>query len=193
MRAGVPKAFPLSPLLISVTMDDFPQCYHQGETFYLPATSNSMRLEQTRTRQKPSSSHISTRSAADVATNGRFNLFFQKSCLVIFPRKREKNTILLSLFKLLSHNKHGPPIDTLCVLHQSLIHSKLEYHLIYIYGSSSLTLQKKLKVIENRFLRTILGNQNDSRDMQYELEVVPIETIGDLGKWAVLNQNIRLS
>lgn len=81
-----------------------------------------------------------------------------------------------NLFKGLSRTKHGPSIDSLCILYKALVRSRLEYRLT-ICGSSSEGRKDKLEAVQNNILRIIQGAPKSTtvKEMQFELDILPLE------------------
>lgn len=82
-----------------------------------------------------------------------------------------------NLLKVLSKSKHGPSLDSLCILYKSLMRSRLECGLT-IYGSSSKRRREKLETVQNNILRIILNALRTTpiKEMQCELNIVPLDT-----------------
>lgn len=54
-----------------------------------------------------------------------------------------KTIKLRNLFKILTKTKHGPNVDSLCIMYKALVRSRIEYG-IMSYGCSSKNRQKRL-------------------------------------------------
>ncbi|KZS09746.1 Pol-like protein [Daphnia magna] len=87
-----------------------------------------------------------------------------------------KTIKLRNLFKILTSLKHGPDIDSLCIIYKALVRSRVDYG-IMTFGCSSISRQKKLEVIQNSILRMILGTTSTTptKEILCELDLTSIE------------------
>nr|CAH0106515.1 unnamed protein product [Daphnia galeata] len=194
LKVGVPQGSPLSPLLFSVMMDDFPILDSPGETYMFADdieshihASDGHEAETLLTPHLDSISKWSRKwrinfSPEKIHTANQvkhLGVYFDKGLRWIKQTEVaiSKAVKIKNLFTVLSNTKHGPSLDSLSILYKALARSRLEYGLT-VYGSSSKGRKAKLETVQNDILRIILNAQKSTpiKEMQCELGIPPLDS-----------------
>jgi len=97
---------------------------------------------------------------------------------------------LKPLFYLLTKAKSGPSLSALITFYKTLVRSHIDFALP-VYGSASKSLLSKLDVIQNQFLRLILGSTKSTPVAELHLET-GIEPIHFRAQWLASKYIVKL-